>query len=522
MLFKLIQSPLIHVCGLATYLIFFLYTVNIDQVEITETIIPSVLSLFLVLVLLTVLNLGLKNLKKSALIVSALTLHFYYYKVLCNLLNAIFSTELGNTIPVTLWVISLIMSIFVIHREKKNVDEANNFLNVVTVVLFAMLIFNASSSRANERAIIIPEIDAFVEKAQSLVKPAVLPDIYYIILDSYARNDVLSQLYKFDNGSFTAFLEEKGFFVASESYANYCQTNLSLASSLNGCYLDDLTKIMAGSNSLDAPARLVKEAAVFNILRFYGYELIAFPTYCNVTEVKTADRYLSKRMTGNTFAYMLAHATILHALNLPFLSLTEIEVESFRQHIERIFTGISTVKLTKKPAFVFAHIICPHPPFVFGPNGERKISGPVYMNNEGHLGIDADKYREYYIEQLMCVNLKTTSMVKDLLAEKNRARVVIIQSDHGPDSELDWENYEKTNKKERLAILNAVYYSESSIKGLNKHSSPVNTFRAVLNEVFNANLDLLENRTYFSLWSDRYRFIDATEVVSEKPLEEKL
>ena len=37
------------------------------------------------------------------------------------------------------------------------------------------------------------------------------PDIYYIILDAYGRQDVLMEMFNYDNTSFLRFLESKGF-----------------------------------------------------------------------------------------------------------------------------------------------------------------------------------------------------------------------------------------------------------------------------------------------------------------------
>src|SRR6185295_7846895 len=50
------------------------------------------------------------------------------------------------------------------------------------------------------------------------------PDIYYFIFDRYASNATLSREFGFDNGALTRFLEDKGFYVASESRANYLKT----------------------------------------------------------------------------------------------------------------------------------------------------------------------------------------------------------------------------------------------------------------------------------------------------------
>ena len=54
--------------------------------------------------------------------------------------------------------------------------------------------------------------------------PGNLPDIYYIILDSYARQDVLKEVGGYDNSDFINYLTSKGFYVASESCSKYTHT----------------------------------------------------------------------------------------------------------------------------------------------------------------------------------------------------------------------------------------------------------------------------------------------------------
>jgi hypothetical protein len=51
------------------------------------------------------------------------------------------------------------------------------------------------------------------------------PDIYYIIVDGYARADVLREYYEFDNSEFLNGLEKRGFTVNDSSRANYYWTS---------------------------------------------------------------------------------------------------------------------------------------------------------------------------------------------------------------------------------------------------------------------------------------------------------
>jgi hypothetical protein len=66
------------------------------------------------------------------------------------------------------------------------------------------------------------------------------PHVFYVILDAYARHDVLAEHYGFDNTPFLEALRERGFYVAAGSESNYTMTSYSLTSSLNMSYIEDL------------------------------------------------------------------------------------------------------------------------------------------------------------------------------------------------------------------------------------------------------------------------------------------
>jgi hypothetical protein len=70
-----------------------------------------------------------------------------------------------------------------------------------------------------------------------------LPDIYYIILDGMGREDVLITYYQLDLTDFLSNLEQHGFYIADKSFSNYAWTELSLPSSLNFIYLEDLNHL---------------------------------------------------------------------------------------------------------------------------------------------------------------------------------------------------------------------------------------------------------------------------------------
>jgi hypothetical protein len=67
--------------------------------------------------------------------------------------------------------------------------------------------------------------------------------------------------------------------------------------------------------------------------------------------------------------------------------------------------------------------------------------------------------------------------------------------------------------RDRFSILNAYYLGGRESSLLYPSISPVNTFRVVLNEFFGMDLELLPDRSYFSLWLTPFDFEEVTNEV---------
>jgi hypothetical protein len=110
------------------------------------------------------------------------------------------------------------------------------------------------------------------------------PDVYYIILDAYGREDVLRSAAGYDNSTFLNALRQRGFYVADCSQSNYAYTEFSLTSSLNYNYVENL-----GHSERRA---LLRQSAIRSFFEANGYRIVAFPTGWPFTEWRDADLYL--------------------------------------------------------------------------------------------------------------------------------------------------------------------------------------------------------------------------------------
>jgi hypothetical protein len=348
---------------------------------------------------------------------------------------------------------------------------------------------------------------------------AAAPDIYYIVLDDYARADILRDVYSFDNGAFIEWLRQTGFYVADESRANYLQTMLSLASSLNSTYLDP-AELAAGGDSnaarwhvavnvatsqfLDAARRplihMIQYSRAVRVLKARGYRFIALTSGYGGVQLPNADLVLRGSRLSD-FDESLMATTPLGELERLF-----DPVELHRRNVLYALDHLADPLAGAGPHFVLAHIMSPHPPFVFTPYGTpASVSDEtrhVILSNDvgGTAPADRETVARAYRDQVRFVNARVRRAIETILARSAAPPIIILQGDHGSDMLLDWWNPSAAGLRERTAILNAYYVPAAMRAQLYPRISPVNTFRVVLGRLFGEESALLPDESYFSTY----------------------
>lgn len=397
-------------------------------------------------------------------------------------------------------------------REPTLVTKFFNIMAVAAVLLSSSrYVLRQQSFKGTD----VPIAMNTMESAEELPELAYdyRPDIYYIILDGYARGDVLQILYDFDNSEFLEALTARGFYVASESRSNYVQTLSSLSASLNLRYIDP--QIASGSDR-GPLVRSIQNSTVRRLLEDIGYQLVVSKNSYNLTSLLDADVSLEPETVGKLNIYeemflMQTSASIL--VSKGYLKTT---VSGYDYH--RALTVYALEKLSEVPAlagskFVFYHIIVPHPPFVLDRNGTAVIpDAPFWGVGDGdHFIGGFEAYRSGYCEVLPYLNRMILHAIDEILTQSSEPPIIILQADHGPGSLLNWESPEQTCHWERTAILNAYYLPEGGTDLLYPEITPVNTFRVIFDTYFGTDFGLLEDRNYYSRWSRPYDFLDVTE-----------
>jgi hypothetical protein len=510
------KDKVFHPPLLAIYPILFLYALNVYQVSITDTLLPICLVLFISALIWALFAFVLKNNRKAAILVSTLFLLFFSNG---RIFDAVWDWKIGPLRidrPEALLLSGVILYIVItwlILRTRKPLLKLSKFLNVSALILvgFSVVTITLSKLVSLKSIKTIEDNELATANPDAVINSDRIPNIYYIIYDGYARSDVLRELYQFDNSDFINFLRQKGFYVADSSQSNYCQTMLSLASAFNLQYLDEITRPLGKNNSDREPFRkLILHNQLFRILKNYGYKIIGFSSGYSFTELRNADSYLLEKVVPNEFQQEVLNTTLI-----PYFVDKIMHFNPYSVHRDRlfyIFNKIIKIPENNTPCFIFAHIISPHPPFIFNADGSERVQSRQFSYNDGSHFIKgkSESQKEYmnkYIAQLQFINYKTKVMIDSLLNKQSgRPSVIILQADHGPASHLDWESMEKSNVKERFAIFNAYYLADNGNSLLYPTITPVNTFRVILNTYFNTSYPLLKDESYFSAWNSPYNY----------------
>lgn len=295
-------------------------------------------------------------------------------------------------------------------------------------------------------------------------------DIYYIVLDGYTNSEILRKYYHFDNGEFEMFLKSRGFYIANESPSNYDRTRLSIPSSINMEYLA-VTSPTKGL--IDA----FKENYLARFLKSRGYKVIFLRSDYFVTNQMEGTDVVLNSGIPDTYEKEFFRKTIF--LSTPYFTMKTNNPTWHRHVVNESFSALEAAAEIPGRKFVFAHIMVPHEPFIFGPDGAESLC-------------PRDKICGYE-GQIQYVNTRVERLVDSILSSSQDPPIIVIQGDHGP--RLFFRDAE--SMEESLMILNAYRLPDGGNRFLYPNITPVNSFRVVLNAYFDTEMPKLEDISYF-------------------------
>jgi len=404
----------------------------------------------------------------------------------------------------------------------------------LTAVLFSLVVFNLGSIGLKQFD--EPPVELTLTPLENSVISSLpteeMLDIYYIVLDGYSREDVLREVYGFDNSQFIDYLRRNDFFVASESRSNYLHTVLSIPSTLNMVYLDEFAEAAPNPNETRLYQNLVRDNKVARLLHSSGYRIFHLSNEIGFKVASASNfevevkypllgeyplgqfgRTVLEPIVGNEFGYFLVHNTLLGHMTFNRVGQVKVPIlGDYTDQWNRTFTASRTVEMIELlksvpdiegPKFIYAHFRPPHPPYVFDRNGNVP---------KGTHRFRSWAEKELYIDQLVWINKSIEDAIGHILEKAKDNSIIILQADHGSSS-ADPELLLKYGGdpsavliKEKSSILNAYYLPKScGTSNLYPSITSVNTFRIVFDSCFGTDFGLLEDKTY---WSDSDHLYD--------------
>jgi hypothetical protein len=327
-----------------------------------------------------------------------------------------------------------------------------------------------------------------VERPGDLVVPAERPNVYWIILDSYARPDVMSSIVGIDDSDYVAALEDRGFQVSQTSRTSYIRTHQSLSSTLQMGYPLEPGHDITDDFGVLGPVVVGRSNTVAR-LEALGYE-IAYGSAGAVEWTKCRDDLVDVCLplarpfppTGE-LEQTLLDLTPFGALRLPVPYSDPVR---FAEAVRDEQRGLD------EPFFAYQHVLAPHFPFRY------REDCSVRETPTSELRMTDEEQLQAYREQIPCVRDLVVRAV-DRIVEDDPGAVILVQSDHGSEVRFTWDDHPDDwtaeQLTERFGAFNAMRLPadcDVDIEG----AALVNTFRIVFACIEGREPDLLPYRAF--------------------------
>jgi hypothetical protein len=279
-------------------------------------------------------------------------------------------------------------------------------------------------------------------------------NVYFIIVDGYARRDVLQSQFGYDLD--TSDFEQHGLEVLNDARSGYSSTVASIASMLT------MSKVgVEGERPTDRDRAWLHQIMggdnpVVQSFTAAGYEYVHIESGWDGTRCGPAvDRCFSSGLVDEAFGALLENSAAAWFFKSRFGSAFTVNGLRALDDLQAV-AGLST----DRPLFVFAHIPLPHPPmFLDGTctlRYDADLGGPA-LGNQRLAGTALLEYRRAgYLRQIECVNHR----LGEFLDAVPHDDLVIITADHGSDAagqlSLQPNDWNADAVRERIGVFTAV------------------------------------------------------------------
>ena len=335
-------------------------------------------------------------------------------------------------------------------------------------------------------------------------------NVYLIVLDGYLGHAEMKSIVDHDNGRFIEAMSGLGFRHLERARANYVMTTFALGGIFNldyggqkGGSRSILTGLAFPTIATD-PGRL---PALMQRYRASGYSVVHLGNRWARCNAKLFDCPEAPRPIDHWVSYatavFLQKTPLYPLLNALAFTHDPTPLEILPTILDRLPPG--------KPAFVLAHHMPPHPPYMFLSDCRRRP------------GFDALDLRGWepqskplYAENAQCAE-KLVEKAVQAIVRRDPEGLVIVQSDHGSGFLVDWKlpmaEWQAASINERSSIVNLVRAPERCREWLRPDLGPINTMRFALSCLERRAPDYVVEKTVVTTYDYAYPEICETKAV---------
>lgn len=492
----------LHPLLFAAYAVLFLFAGNVAEVGLRDVIPPLGRSVLGAALALTVCGLVYRDLRRGALVATALVAAFFGFGHVA----VIVGEDVSRELQLAAW--ALLIGITIVAAWRLAAPRIASLTIGLDVMAGALVIVTLVQ-------VVPAELDALTRAEAALPdRPApdpADPDIWFLVFDRYGSTESLRLVAGIEN-DLPAFLEDRGFHVVDDAHANYGRTTMSLAAAFHMEYLDELVARMGPDATDVAPLNdLLADHDVGRFLRERGYRFTQLGSWFTPTATSRIADVILQPGRETDFENLLRATTMLPLAD-ELITKPEIGHDD-NQHREFAlfqFRELERLRDEPGPRFVFAHILLPHPPYVFLEDGS-------YPDETQRARPEA----EQLADQVAYTNARIRELVDQLLdTPADQRPVIIIAADEGPyppgylgdRGPFDWAAAPDEALTIKYGILQALSLPETGEPPVPDGLSPVNTFRFLFARLFGADLPLLPDRAFTSReWTHPYDLTDVTD-----------
>ena len=141
-----------------------------------------------------------------------------------NTLNLQISYSIFLPTWLTLTAVLFVVLTAILRRKRRSLQDITIVFNIFSLVIIiaallpAILAGSALQNARQPEILEEPSVHEWLQSTDINTKNMDLPDVYYIVLDAYARGDILQSRYDYDNSDMLEWLERRGFFLALQSH----------------------------------------------------------------------------------------------------------------------------------------------------------------------------------------------------------------------------------------------------------------------------------------------------------------